>query len=53
MCRLKAEFKRVTEERDILKKSGGVLRSSVRLKYALRYGDLCNNSQQKSGYKKA
>ncbi|MDH5857639.1 IS3 family transposase [Lampropedia aestuarii] len=32
--RLKAELKRVTEERDILKKAGGVLRSSVRLKYA-------------------
>jgi len=31
--RLEAELKRVTEERDILKKSGGVLRSSVRLKY--------------------
>ena len=31
MRRLKAELKRVTEERDILKKSGGVLRSSVAL----------------------
>lgn len=31
--RLKAELKRVTEERDILK-SGGVLRAAVPLKYA-------------------
>ncbi|WP_420269101.1 IS3 family transposase [Klebsiella pneumoniae] len=32
--RLQKELKRVTDERDILKKAGGVLRKAVRLRYA-------------------
>ncbi|WP_089849817.1 IS3 family transposase [Klebsiella quasipneumoniae] len=40
--RLQKELKRVTDERDILKKAGGVLRKAVRLRYAfIRDNSLC------------
>ncbi|MCK6997459.1 IS3 family transposase [Enterobacter asburiae] len=39
--RLQKELKRVTDERDILKKSGGVLRKAVRLRYAFIRDNTC------------
>ncbi|ENX6105275.1 IS3 family transposase, partial [Salmonella enterica] len=39
--RLQKELKRVTDERDILKKGRGVLRKAVRLRYAFIRGNTC------------
>ncbi|HEC2600747.1 MULTISPECIES: IS3 family transposase [Enterobacteriaceae] len=39
--RLQKELKRVTDERDILKKAGGVLRKAVRLRYAFIRDNSC------------
>ncbi|HBQ4788769.1 TPA: IS3 family transposase [Escherichia coli] len=39
--RLQKELKRVTDERDILKKAGGVLRKAVRLRYAFIRDNTC------------
>lgn len=39
--RLQKELKRVTDERDILKKSRGVLRKAVRLRYAFIRDNIC------------
>ncbi|MDV7861892.1 IS3 family transposase [Shigella flexneri] len=41
ICRLQKELKRVTDERDIFKKSRGVLRKAVRLRYAFIRDNSC------------
>ncbi|HHS9684271.1 TPA: IS3 family transposase, partial [Klebsiella pneumoniae] len=41
ICRLQKELKRVTDERDIFKKSRGVLRKTVRLRYAFIRDNSC------------
>ncbi|MGP4741966.1 IS3 family transposase [Escherichia coli] len=41
ICRLQKELKRVTDERDIFKKSRGVLRKAVRLRYAFIRDNTC------------